>query len=118
MHGGEGGDLAGLHGGLLRVAERTADHLKGVADMPELGVELVVVPRKKSCRHLSRYKTIQETEAGGQRAEARCQQAESKSINSEFGKPRIRRTDPGGHPILITKEGDDLSSRWAMSAKI
>jgi hypothetical protein len=41
VDGGEGGDLPGLHRGFLGEAERTAGGVEGVADVPELGVELV-----------------------------------------------------------------------------
>lgn len=55
MHRSECGDLPGLHRDFFGKAERTEHRIEGVAEVPELGVELVVVPIKKSCRHLSRY---------------------------------------------------------------
>ena len=51
---GERFDLAGLYGDLFGQAERTADRVEGVADVPELGVELVVVAIEEVLQALER----------------------------------------------------------------
>jgi len=56
MDGGEGGDLPGLHRGFFGEAERTEHHVEGVADVPELGVEFIVVTIKEVLQALEQVR--------------------------------------------------------------
>jgi len=56
MHRSECGDLPGLHRDFFGKAERTEHRIEGVAEVPDLGVELVVVPIKKILQALEQVR--------------------------------------------------------------
>lgn len=65
MHGGERGDLPGLDLRFFGEAERANDGVEGVADVAELGMQLLIVPVKKLLQALEQVRREVRSVAGG-----------------------------------------------------